>query len=289
MTIDYGTGVSGRGGDGNGRSAVDPNADPTNAKKAAKAAFFGSLLEYYDFYIFASAAALVFPTCFRRLEEPAVAVAGHLRHFLRRTSGRCGVRRTLRRPGRAQEGDDVLPGAHGCRHLPDRLSAFFGNRGHGRTGAAGSPAYLSGHLRCRRAVRSRFPHPRALPAHRRGFFCSWTLTGTQAGFIVASLAFIPVAAMPDETLYSWGWRVPFWCSLLVLVVAYIVRRKLEEPDIFIANKEALTRPPRHFPSSTCSARTGVTYCGSCSAHSSPSSAPSSPYSASRTPPLRKSG
>jgi hypothetical protein len=54
MTIDYGTGASGRNGDGKGRSSVDPNADPTNAKKAAKAAFFGSLLEYYYFYIFAT-------------------------------------------------------------------------------------------------------------------------------------------------------------------------------------------------------------------------------------------
>lgn len=66
------------------------------------------------------------------------------------------------------------------------------------------------------------------PDHRRSFFTSWTLTGTQGGQILAALIFIPVVAMPDEIKYTWGWRIPFWLSAVVVLVAYFIRRSLHE-------------------------------------------------------------
>ncbi len=72
------------------------------------------------------------------------------------------------------------------------------------------------------------------PEGRRGYFTSFTLNGTQFGQILATLVFIPVAALPEEQLLSWGWRVPFWCSLVVAVVGYFIRRHLDETPAFQA-------------------------------------------------------
>ena len=57
------------------------------------------------------------------------------------------------------------------------------------------------------------------------------------GFILATIVFLCVAALPEETLLSWGWRVPFWFSFAVVVLAYVVRRKLEEPEVFVEEQE----------------------------------------------------
>jgi MFS family permease len=78
------------------------------------------------------------------------------------------------------------------------------------------------------------------PDHQRAFFTSWTLTGTQGGLILASLVVIPVVALPDEDLYSWGWRVPFWLSAVVVVVAFFIRRRLDETPQFAEAKAAGT-------------------------------------------------
>jgi MFS family permease len=70
------------------------------------------------------------------------------------------------------------------------------------------------------------------PDHRRSFFTSWTLTGTQGGLILASLVMIPFVSMPDEAKYTWAWRIPFFLSAVVVVVAYFIRRTLHETPEF---------------------------------------------------------
>jgi MFS family permease len=76
------------------------------------------------------------------------------------------------------------------------------------------------------------------PDNRRSFFTSWTLTGTQGGQILAALVFIPVLALPDEIKYGIGWRVPFWLSAVVVVVAFFIRRTLHEPPAFAEAKKS---------------------------------------------------
>jgi MFS family permease len=70
------------------------------------------------------------------------------------------------------------------------------------------------------------------PEGRRGFFTSFTLEGTQAGLILANLVFLLVALLPDDQLFSWGWRIPFLLSALVVGVGYWVRRSLPETPEF---------------------------------------------------------
>ncbi len=56
--------------------------------------------------------------------------------------------------------------------------------------------------------------------------------GMSAGIVLASLAFLLVAAMSEAVRLSWGWRIPFWLPIVVLGVAFWVRRSLHEPEVF---------------------------------------------------------
>src|SRR5262249_25495900 len=69
------------------------------------------------------------------------------------------------------------------------------------------------------------------PGHRRAYFTSFTLSGTQAGQIIATAVFLPVAALPQSALLSWGWRIPFLASVLMVLVGYLIRRRLEETPV----------------------------------------------------------
>jgi MFS family permease len=71
------------------------------------------------------------------------------------------------------------------------------------------------------------------PFGRRGFFASFTLQGVQAGQILAAAVFLPLAAyMPEAAFNSWGWRIPFLASAIVIVAGYIIRRKVDETPAF---------------------------------------------------------
>ena len=71
------------------------------------------------------------------------------------------------------------------------------------------------------------------PPGRRAFYSSFTLSGTQAGSIVANAVFLPLAAvLSKEQLLSWGWRIPFLLSVVVVVVGLIIRRTLDETPAF---------------------------------------------------------
>ena len=72
------------------------------------------------------------------------------------------------------------------------------------------------------------------PAKRRGFIASFVSIGTNTGTLLASGIWLALSLMPEEALLSWGWRIPFVASVLVAIVALIIRRKLDETPVFIA-------------------------------------------------------
>jgi MFS family permease len=80
------------------------------------------------------------------------------------------------------------------------------------------------------------------PAHRRAFFTSFTLSGTQAGLILATLVFIPISSLPEADLLSWGWRIPFFLSAVVVAVGFWVRRTLPETPAFAAEEKQHVTP-----------------------------------------------
>jgi MFS family permease len=70
------------------------------------------------------------------------------------------------------------------------------------------------------------------PEWRRAFTTSFTLSGTQAGLVIATAIWLPISSLPDHDLYTWGWRIPFVLSVVVTLAGVIIRRKLEETPAF---------------------------------------------------------
>jgi MFS family permease len=71
------------------------------------------------------------------------------------------------------------------------------------------------------------------PFGRRGFFASFTLQGVQAGQIMAAAVFLPLAHYMDKDAFnSWGWRIPFLLSFIVIVAGYIIRKEVDETPAF---------------------------------------------------------
>jgi MFS family permease len=211
--------------------------------------WIGSVLEYYDFSIYAQASALVFPTVFFPKGNATVALVASLATYavgyLARPLGalvlghwgdRHGRRNVLvvcmlvmgfstfavgLLPTYAQVG--VLAPA-----LLVLLRVIQGFAVAGELGGAG--AMIVEHS----------------PFGRRGYYASFPLQGTQAAAIVAAAVFLPLSALlPKEDFQSWGWRIPFFLSAFVVVAGYIIRRRVDETPAFLeeeARREVLKAP-----------------------------------------------
>ncbi|SDS67725.1 Sugar transporter [Pseudomonas chlororaphis] len=75
------------------------------------------------------------------------------------------------------------------------------------------------------------------PKGRRNFFASFAQLGSPAGLILSLLAFSAVTRLPEEDLMSWGWRLPFLASALLLVVGLAIRLGVNESPEFLASRE----------------------------------------------------
>ncbi|KAA0117984.1 MFS transporter [Mycolicibacterium sp. P9-22] len=223
--------------------AQPPESAPTRTpRKAALASFMGSAVEYYDFFLFGSAAALIFPHVFFPSNDEAALVMSFatfgfayvarpvgaviLGHFGDRIGRQRVLMFTLVLMGISTFMIGCLPGFDTIGWAAPGLLVFC--RLLQGLSAAGEQAGASSLT---------LEHS---PDHQRAFYTSWTLTGTQGGLILASLVMIPFMALPDEAKYSWGWRVPFWLSAVVVVVAYFIRRQLHETPQFTEAKKAGT-------------------------------------------------
>lgn len=203
-------------------------------RRAAAAAFLGGTLEYYDFFIYASAAAMIFPHVF----FPSAGSSGTLLSFA--TFGVAYVARPVGALLLGHFGDRVgrKRVLVACLVTMGTATVLIGCIPSYDTAGSWAPALLVV-MRLAQGVSAGGETAGAsaltvelAPDHRRGVYGSWTVNGIAAGLVLASLVFIPVTSLPDSALYSWGWRVPFWASAVILLVAYLVRRSLAEPQVF---------------------------------------------------------
>ncbi|MCO5399463.1 MFS transporter [Ralstonia soli] len=226
-------------------SAREPQGSH-QSKKAAASGWIGSALEYYDFFIYATAAALIFPQIFFPKGDPKTAIIASLATY--------GVGYVARPIGAFVLGH--LGDTHGRKSV--LLWCMF-LMGFSTIGVGLLPTYDQvGLLAPALLVIMRLIQGFAVageisgassmilehaPFGRRGFFASFTLQGVQAGQILAAAVFLPLAHyMPAEQFNSWGWRIPFLASFVVIIAGYIIRKEVHETPAFTEEKQ--TERPR---------------------------------------------
>ena len=83
------------------------------------------------------------------------------------------------------------------------------------------------------------------PPHRRGFYGSWPQTGAPLGTLLATGAFFLVSLLPGDDFLSWGWRLPFLASAVLIVAGLIIRMRIAESPAFqvVHQRKAESRQP----------------------------------------------
>ncbi|MEV0830316.1 MFS transporter [Nonomuraea rubra] len=204
-------------------------------RKAAVAAWIGSALEYYDFFIYGTAAALVFNKIFFPSSSPAtgtlLALATFGVGYLARPVGAFVLGHIGDKFGRKRVLVTTLLMMGGSTFLVGCLPTYD------QIGVAAPVLLVLLRLMQGFSVSGEQAGANSMtlehaPEDRRAYYTSFTLNGTQAGQIIATAIFLPIAALPEEQLLSWGWRVPFWLSVIVAVVGVVIRRTLEETPAF---------------------------------------------------------
>ena len=218
---------------------TSPTTAPTNSPSVthiAFASFIGTAIEFYDFYIYAMASALVIGQVFFPAGDPA---AQALNAFL--TFGIAFIARPLGAIIFGHFGDRIgrkstlaasllLMGLStlliGCLPGYDTLGTWaavllcilrFG-QGLGLGGEWGGAALLA---------------TESAPAGKRGWFGMFPQMGPSVGFLLATLSFLALTLLlSDAEFKAWGWRIPFFASALLVVVGLYVRFKLAETPVF---------------------------------------------------------
>lgn len=83
------------------------------------------------------------------------------------------------------------------------------------------------------------------PGGQRGFFAALVQSGAAAGTVLGSFAVTLVAGLGHDSLFSWGWRVPFLLSIIIFTIGLYIRLKVQESPVFqatIAENEVLRAP-----------------------------------------------
>ncbi|KUH99539.1 MFS transporter [Mycolicibacterium acapulense] len=80
------------------------------------------------------------------------------------------------------------------------------------------------------------------PNDKRGFWASWPQAAVPVGNMLATVVLLVLtAALPETAFLSWGWRVAFWLSAVVVLIGYYIRTKVTDAPIFVAAQEEVER------------------------------------------------
>ena len=74
------------------------------------------------------------------------------------------------------------------------------------------------------------------PASRRGFYTAWSQMGVSGGFVLSAFAFYLVQQLPENDFLGWGWRVPFLLSIVIFLVGVYIRKNIRESKAFTLAK-----------------------------------------------------
>ncbi|WP_200864364.1 MULTISPECIES: MFS transporter [Amycolatopsis] len=219
-----------------------------SARMVALGSFIGTTIEWYDFFLYGSAAALVFGPLFYPGADPSLgliaAFGTYAVGFLARplgalVGGHVGDRigrkamlvASLLIMGCATALVGLLPTYASIGVAAPVLLVFLRlAQGFGVGGEWGGAALVS---------------VESAPSGRRGFYGSFTQIGVSAGMLMAAGAFtLGRTLLTAEQFLSWGWRVPFLASGALVAVGLLIRAKLAEPESFVRMKQENRLPER---------------------------------------------
>lgn len=227
---------------------VDKDAAPRTARMAGIAAFVGTTIEWYDFFIFTTASGLIFGKLFFPDLSPAAGVLASFAtlwvgyvgrpvgglifgHIGDRVGRKPALIITLLLMGAGTAAIGFLPTFQQIGiAAPALLVLLRLVQGVALGGEWGGAVLIASE---------------SAPAGRRVSFGNFAQQGTPAGAMLSTLAFIPVAALSGSSFASWGWRLPFLFSAVLVVVGLIVRLKIEDPPEFerARRRKELARVP----------------------------------------------
>lgn len=230
----------------------EPGATPSQSlntkemRRILASSFIGSTIEYYDFILYATAAAIVFNQVFFAGMGPEFATvasfstlaAGYIMrplggiffgHFGDRMGRKTVLIVSMMLMGVATTLIGLLPGyAQIGVAAPVLLVALRIVQGFAVGGEWGGAMLVA------------LEHA---PDKKRGFAASFANMGAPAGAVLASLAVSLFTLLPREQFISWGWRVPFLLSVFLVLIGLVIRYKVSETPVF-KELEAKAAPKR---------------------------------------------
>jgi MHS family shikimate/dehydroshikimate transporter-like MFS transporter len=238
---------------------ISPTVSPArnSFRMVALASFAGTTIEWYDFYLYGTAAALVFNKVFFPTFDPlAGTLAAYatyavgfvarplggivIGHFGDRTGRKSMLVLTLVMMGVATFLIGLLPTYNQIGFWAAiALVALRIVQGFGVGGEWGG------------AVLMAVEHA---PPGKRGFYGSWPQMGVPIGLLLSTLVFSVVSRLPEDQFLSWGWRVPFLLSIFLVGIGLFIRLSILESPAFEKLRETgrEVRQPilevlRHYP------------------------------------------
>jgi metabolite-proton symporter len=217
---------------------------PTGLKRVVAASMAGTVVEWYEFFLYGTAATIVFNKVFfsattSELNAIFLAFATYAVGFVARPIGGVVFGHFGDRYGRKKllQFSILLVGVAtflmGC--LPT-----FGQIGYWAPGLLVALRFIQGF-----AVGGEWGGAILLvaehsPDKQRGFWASWPQAGVPAGNLLATIVLLVLTGtLSDAAFLSWGWRVAFWLSAVVVLIGYYIRTKVTDAPIFVeAQQEA---------------------------------------------------
>jgi MFS family permease len=221
-----------------GEGSADAVTSTSGLRKIVAASMAGTVVEWYEFFLYATAASLVFGTLFfpnagTQLDGIIAAFLTYAVGFIARPIGgivfgqigdRLGRKHTLQVTiilvGVATFLMGSLPGYNTIGYwAPALLVALRFIQGFAVGGEWGGAVLLV-------AEHS--------PDRSRGFWSSWPQAAVPAGNLLATLVLLAMSwILPSDQFLSWGWRVAFWLSAIIVVIGYYIRSHVTEAPIFL--------------------------------------------------------
>jgi MFS family permease len=212
------------------------------------ASFIGTSIEWYDYYIFGTAAALVFGQLFYPDFSPAAGTlaafatfavgfiarplgAAVIGHFGDRLGRKSMLVLTLLLTGGATFLIGVLPTFESIGLAAPLLLVILRlAQGFGVGGEWGGAVLIA---------------TEHAPPTRRAIYGSFAQFGVPVGVLTSNIAFLAVSPLADEDFMAWGWRLPFLASIVLVVVGIIVRRRLQDAPEFqrLKQERSLAKVP----------------------------------------------